>query len=321
MDLGISQFFQTMESGFANFFFGFFYYLANPLLLLFAGGALYFLVGKKFTYRFMTVAMATLFLNGILKLMFNRPRPYRADDSIRLIIETDPVNVSGNSMPSGHAMMAAGYPVVVLREYGYGAGGKKRLWLFILMPVVALMIGLCRIYMGAHYFTDIIAGFAIGFALACLIEFAFAKLKDKIFLWALVVIPFILLGLALIKQEDSCSVAAGIIIPLLVGGYLDHKFLKLNDGATILTRIIRAVVAAAGAGLFLMIGAKGISEPWLSIAEEGSDAYYAIYTWSYFIMFLLSSAWMYIACPYIFKYAPKLFKKQKPQDAAGQTEA
>ena len=93
-------------------------------------------------------------LDFLLKAWFARPRPQFADPIAAALYY---------SFPSGHAMMS-------LIAYGLLAYflfiGLPRAWLRV--PVVAALIvligliGFSRLYLGVHYASDILAGFAVG---------------------------------------------------------------------------------------------------------------------------------------------------------------
>lgn len=87
-------------------------------------------------------------LNELLKAWFHRPRPTSA-----LLFQL------GLSFPSGHAMMSTAFygclAWLLGREYGrWGWGVALLAW--------AGLIGLTRVYLHVHYFTDVLAGFAGG---------------------------------------------------------------------------------------------------------------------------------------------------------------
>ncbi|MEJ2010931.1 MAG: phosphatase PAP2 family protein [Anaerolineales bacterium] len=89
-------------------------------------------------------------INGALKLVFGLPRPYWVSREIRALS-------SGTSfgLPSGHSQNA-----VVL--WGRIAALVRRSWLRILLVVLILLIGVSRAYLGVHFPTDILIGWAIG---------------------------------------------------------------------------------------------------------------------------------------------------------------
>ncbi|WP_085831282.1 phosphatase PAP2 family protein [Collinsella vaginalis] len=108
-------------------------------------------------------------LNVGLKALVQRPRPV----GFRLIEET------GFSFPSGHSMMAmAFFGLIVWLIWHYERDRRQRLLLSGAFAVVIVMIGVSRIYLGVHYASDVIGGFA-----AALIWLAFyTRLAVPLFL-------------------------------------------------------------------------------------------------------------------------------------------
>jgi undecaprenyl-diphosphatase len=93
-------------------------------------------------------------LDQLLKELFARPRPSFVDP---LLFET------GYSFPSGHAMMSlvtsgmlAYFAVLALQSW------RARGAVIFGAALLALLIGFSRIYLGVHYFSDVVAGFAAG---------------------------------------------------------------------------------------------------------------------------------------------------------------
>jgi undecaprenyl-diphosphatase len=97
----------------------------------------------------------------ILKLAFGRPRP---DLFLHpLIAETSA------GFPSGHAMMSA----VVYLSIGalvarISPDLKIRVYILAVAFLLTFLVGLSRIYLGVHYPTDVLAGWSVGVAWACL---------------------------------------------------------------------------------------------------------------------------------------------------------
>lgn len=92
------------------------------------------------------------FLNWVLKQTFHRSRP-----------QLGLVPAAGYSFPSGHAMVSfVFYGVLIyLLWVNFGRAWPSYLASFFL-PILILAIGTSRIYLGVHYPTDVLAGYAAG---------------------------------------------------------------------------------------------------------------------------------------------------------------
>lgn len=100
-------------------------------------------------------------LSTLLKIGFERPRPD---------LVAHAADVYTASFPSGHALMST---VVYLTLGALLARlhGRRRIKLYFLTVAVLLsaIVGVSRVYLGVHWPTDVLAGWAIGaaWALAC----------------------------------------------------------------------------------------------------------------------------------------------------------
>jgi undecaprenyl-diphosphatase len=104
----------------------------------------------------MTVAIAALGalgLNFLLKQLFERSRP---------TLWARVVDVNFYSFPSGHAMLSIVF---------YGLLGcllasrypQHRGWIVAGTSLLIVLIGFSRLYLGVHWLTDVLAGYAAGF--------------------------------------------------------------------------------------------------------------------------------------------------------------
>ncbi len=131
--------------------------LASPYALLAICLALMF--GMRRRHYAIPVAvnlMAAVFLNFSIKTYFLRERPPL---ELRLVSE------SGFSFPSGHAMASLafyGFLIYIVRHSEL----KKRTerLLTAALALLIALIGFSRVYLAAHYLTDVLAGFAVSLA-------------------------------------------------------------------------------------------------------------------------------------------------------------
>lgn len=105
----------------------------------------------------LAMAMGLLCTNVVLKHLVGRPRPWlTVAGLVPLIYETDP-----NSFPSGHTCAAFAAGVIWAKELPHT-------WMRVLAVVLAVLMGLSRLYVGVHYPSDVLAGAMIGTTCALL---------------------------------------------------------------------------------------------------------------------------------------------------------
>lgn len=120
-----------------------------------------FLTLTRHKYSALLLLVATvggMFLDTVLKVRFDRPRPH---------VFTWGEEVSSASFPSGHAMSAT----IVYSTVAYLAARlQRRRWArwatLLLAALIIVLIATSRMYLGVHYPSDVLAGAIVGLAWA-----------------------------------------------------------------------------------------------------------------------------------------------------------
>ena len=143
------------NTGIMNFvtFFGKHEFLIPANLLLIA----YFLFIKKhkwYSVKIPTIVGSSLILMFGLKRLFARNRP---DNQLLEAAENF-------SFPSGHALMGVTFYGTLAYITWHTVKNKTAKWTIIILLILwILLIGLSRLYLRRHYYSDVVAGFAMGF--------------------------------------------------------------------------------------------------------------------------------------------------------------
>lgn len=132
--------------------------------------ALIFIKNKDIPLLMIVNVVSSALLMSFLKNIIQRPRP-----DYKLITE------NGFSFPSGHSLNAVVfYGLLIYLIHSKVKSKKIKISLEIIFTIIILLIGLSRIYLGVHYASDVLAGFAFGFIwLYCFINIIYKKVLNS----------------------------------------------------------------------------------------------------------------------------------------------
>ncbi|CAN5210047.1 phosphatase PAP2 family protein [soil metagenome] len=141
-------------------------FIGNPLnsgiLTALVVGVLFYKKRTKESIMLLAAVAGSTILTQIIKAIVHRPRP-----TPHLIHQIGKY-LSNDSFPSGHVMfyiMFFGF--LWFLTFTLPKENKYRTFLLWLFPIMILLIGPSRIYVGAHWFSDVMGAYLLGFV--CLI--------------------------------------------------------------------------------------------------------------------------------------------------------
>lgn len=131
-----------------------------------------FIINKKsgILLTFNTIIITVI--NLISKLIFRRDRP-----TINQLVFED-----SYSFPSGHTITATVvYGFIIYLIYKSNLSKKEKVIYISILILLILLIGLSRIYLGVHYFTDVIGAIALGISYLIIAIYIIEKKKISLF--------------------------------------------------------------------------------------------------------------------------------------------
>ncbi|ALG83801.1 phosphoesterase [Gordonia phthalatica] len=107
----------------------------------------------------------------ILKLLFSRDRPPVED---RLI------DVGGAAFPSGHAMLSTVvYGLTAVVAFRVFPRVRERAVALVWLPILVLLIGVSRVYLGVHWASDVLFGWLFGLIWLAVCLFGHAQIVRR----------------------------------------------------------------------------------------------------------------------------------------------
>ena len=166
--------------------------------------------------RFLLPLLFSGYLNSVLKDFFHTPRP-AIEQILFLAVPSD----GSYAFPSGHTQNAA-----VLWSYLVGHYKKKAL--VLTATLIIPLVGLARIYRGAHWPADVLGGMAIGVALVWL-AFVLYRYWDRsslsLPLWGQLALG-VIIPLTLFVAYPESSMLTGSALGMVIGFALERQYVR-----------------------------------------------------------------------------------------------
>ena len=126
--------------------------LGNTLAAFIVAVLLYILDDRRLALEIILGSLTLWLLVETIKMLSDRGRPFIALVKTRIIGRRE----KGDSFPSGHTTQIFFLMTLIIHGFKLGLGQSLALY------AVAALVGFTRIYVGAHYPRDVIAGMVLG---------------------------------------------------------------------------------------------------------------------------------------------------------------
>ncbi|MGD9909284.1 MAG: phosphatase PAP2 family protein [Candidatus Izemoplasmatales bacterium] len=254
-ELEIIHWLQSFRSTILDFFFQFWTMFGEELIIIGILGFLYWIYDKKIGERVGVTVFISLVLNSTIKILVSRPRPYVVDSNVQNI---RPDTATGYAFPSGHTQGAA----TLFTSF---AIWLKKNWISVSATVIIVMVALSRMYLGAHYLSDVIVGGLLGVGISFVMAWYFRKNLDehKLYLFILegtLIVTFLTYMYFLFTSKATAELSnasvlynnieglakmAGSIIGFIFGVSFEKKKVNFETHHHVLKNLIRFILGIA----------------------------------------------------------------------------
>lgn len=302
------SFLRILESLRTPFFDGFFSivtWLGSEVVFLVLAVALYWCVSKPRGLYLLTVGFFGTVCNQFLKLACRIPRPWVRNPDFT-IVESARADAGGYSFPSGHTQNAAG-------TMGCLATDAKRVWIRVVLLVLAALTAFSRMYLGVHTPWDVGVSLVLAAILVLALHPVFRDMEEKPRKFFAVWGVMLLCNLAFVfyaerwpfpADMDPENYAEGVInaykllgalLGMGVGYAIDLKWIRFRTEAPLLGQILKCVL-----GLLLLLALKEGLKPLLGTGNLASAVRYG------FMIVFAAGIW-----PLTFPFFAKIGRKKE----------
>ncbi len=240
VELTFLRLLENLRTDNLNRFFEFVTMLGEDTLMIIIVVTLWFAFDKRLAQKIAFITVASLSVNGIIKNFAKIPRPF-ADGQITCV---RPDTATGYSFPSGHTHNFATWITVI-------AIRLKKIWFVILAGILIIAVGFSRMFLGAHYPSDVLVGGVLGVVFAVVGSKIYDKIenKRKLYIATIVVLtPFaVLFMFGADRLFENFYKFYGMLAGLYLGVMFEEKYAPLRYDVPWWKKLVRIAVALAAA--------------------------------------------------------------------------
>lgn len=207
-------------------FMSFFSLFGEELPLILIVGFLYWSYDKQLGRKVGLIAIMGLTWNTMIKNIVIRRRPYFDHEGIDILRVVEPeadiydISAQGYSFPSAHSTNA-------VTVFGSLAINLRKRWFTVIAIVIPLLTGISRFVVGAHYPTDVMAGWMLGLISVVLVQTLQMRVKSTLTLYGILLVTAVP-GFFYCTSADYYT-AVGLMIGFMGGTLLDDYCVHFED--------------------------------------------------------------------------------------------
>jgi len=235
----VNQFLQSFANPLLTLFFQIITYLGHPAFWFVIAAYLFWTGRERKSFTIATIILFSGVIAGGIKSIIARPRP----DTI-LVLDYEPTY----AMPSGHATLSSAF-----MSYAWLNQKVKQNLKWITL-FVFIIVAISRLYLGVHYFSDVLVGAFIGLIIGWFIlgienklnkiHFHVSKLQEE-FLIVILITALVIVYVFLNSQYNAAYTIFGYYL-----GYIAYRHSGINIEKT---KTTKQTITATTTGLIIVL--------------------------------------------------------------------
>jgi membrane-associated phospholipid phosphatase len=245
--------------------------------------------------RLSLAVLVSLWINMVLKHLLAQPRPFWEgwDPSVGMIGE------DYNGFPSGHAQIS-----LVMWTIIASWTGKK--WAFPAAFLISLLVGFSRLYLGVHFPTDLLGGWALGaltlaayFLWGDRLRAALVRGGPRLRMILSAALAFVMI---LYRPRLEMLMPGALVLGLGLGYCLNlGRFRAAGAGNGAGNGAARSPIAGAALrGIRFAAGMAGLVALFTVLGRLAPKEQSSLYPLFFFVRFALAGFWVSLAAPWLF---------------------
>ena len=272
MDLNMSilRALEQIRVPFADYLFLGISHIGSEIAAVLIAFVFYWCLNKKDGLFILSNCLLCSSFNQIMKLVCHVPRPFVKYKDFH-VVEIARSTTGGFSFPSGHTQSSTslyGSLFVILKRRGIRI-------LPVLCVVIIALVGFSRLYLGAHYPTDVLGGFAIGLVFLLILTPVFRRIETHPYLISVMfgiataamfttlclfefgpcraVVEGLTTPEGLADMLKALGMCTGIALAVTICEPIERRFVRFETGAVWWAQILKAVIGLALVGGLMLV--------------------------------------------------------------------
>ena len=239
----ILDFFNKWKNPFLDYLSLFLSKIISGPVILFILLIVFYLVDKNKGKKIGLITSTVILYNNSIKSIMKVSRPFTYPDKAYLRkLDVSMDNATGHSFPSGHSQTTGTIGTVLFLNF-------RNKIINIISIILMILIPLSRLYLGVHFFSDVVIGLLLGIVFTLILNFLYQRITNInylylfFFLLVMINLPILIINI----NDPLCAdlfKSTAFTLALIISFYIEGKYINLTEEVPFKQKIIRLIITS-----------------------------------------------------------------------------